>query len=93
MFIVKLFRHVTGTDDDTRSEEARLQKNLNGMRATNDDLERLEAEVSGILSRVDSHSRRQQHSLPSGASGVHRLDLPQEVEVHVRGEIPPEEHT
>jgi hypothetical protein len=91
MFVMKLYRHLTGTDEDTRVEEERLRRNLNGMAKTNADLDRLDEELGDILDRVDEQGRRSHYSLPSGASGEHRLHLVQkEVDIH-DGEEPPGE--
>jgi hypothetical protein len=72
MFLMKLLRSMTGTDADTRSEEARLLKNLDGMASTNRDLDRLDEELGVILSRIEEQGRMYPMSLPPMMSGEHK---------------------
>jgi protein tyrosine/serine phosphatase len=56
MYLVSLYRRLTGTDDTTTAEEERLSRNLKGMVLNNEELERLGETLDGILDEVDRAS-------------------------------------
>ena len=69
MYLVALYRRLTGTDDTTAAEEERLSRNLKGMSINNEELERLGLALDEILDEVDR------------ASSVN-VSLPPEMEPH-----------
>lgn len=87
MGLITFLRRLAGGDAVDRSVEERFKRQLNGADAKNAELDKLQGELDEVLATVTVRQKQiSVDSLPSGASGEHRLDLPKGDE-H-RGERP-----
>jgi len=74
-----LLLRLAGVDGRVLHEEERLQRNIVGMERNNEELDALSAQVSSVIQQVEEHNKRQVSAAPSGFSGEHQLNLPQEM--------------
>lgn len=80
MSMMAFVRRLVGRESEQLSEQKRFEKNLNGVSLRNEQLDTLRTQLDEIVVAVEGKSQEQKrHSLPSGMSGEHELDLPVEV--------------
>jgi hypothetical protein len=76
MGMLALLKRLAGTDAGDQAVDRRFRERLNGVDEKNEELDVLSDQLDEVIATVGQRQRQIAiHSLPSGASGEHRLDL------------------